>query len=272
LLLSTILLAALVVAVTASKGEPAARPVGPAPKAYPRHPGWNTSLEARARYQRSAAAHYLGVYRSFLRVTSSGTAYLSRLPGSRRCPAADAILPARVCWYASAWSWTIRELSETEEAIAAVKAWQAEKARREQEAREARAWRSVNRDWQTAVAYAQRYYPGTQSWLLSCSAAEGGHGPWVWYGGRTWAGHHIGDDFLGMDTVGGWLQFRFSTFAPYFDRMAANLRGRGIKVPDFGPGRYDAWLNPLAQALTGGYMRWSGQDGHHWSASWGRGC
>lgn len=129
----------------------------------------------------------------------------------------------------------------------------------------------VTNDWVVATAIVQRAYPGTRSWLLSCSGAEGGHGGWVWYGGRGWTGHHIGNDFLGMDTVGGWLQFRFSTFAPYWRWAQQDLRDRGFVVPVFS-GRYDPWLSPLAQALTGGYMRYYGKDGHHWSASWGRGC
>lgn len=127
-------------------------------------------------------------------------------------------------------------------------------------------------DWVTATAIAQRVYPGTQSWLLSCSGAEGGHGPWVWYGGRLWAGHHIGNDFLGMDTVGGWLQFRYSTFEPYSEWAFADVERKGFIIPNLGSGEYDAWLSPIGQALTGAYMRFYGRDGHHWSASSGNGC
>lgn len=270
-LLIALLLGTLIVAVAAQAGKPATGPIpeGPAPKIFKRHK--SDTLAQLAAQQRRAAAHYLGVYRSFLRWRGGAHALAasSRAGTYERCPAAGIRMPASWCWYASAWRWTTRELGETEKAIAAVKRYLDLKRQRE---REARAWHSVMHDWQTAVAYAQRWYPGTQSWLLSCSGAEGGHGQWVWYGGRVWGGYHVGNDFLGMDTVGGWMQFRYSTFAPYFERMSANLRGRGIEVPDFGEGRYDAWLNPLAQALTAGYMRWSGQDGHHWSASWGRGC
>lgn len=122
-------------------------------------------------------------------------------------------------------------------------------------------------DWATAVEIAQRVYPGTASWLLSCSASEGGHGPWVWYGGRTWSGYHVGNDYLGMDTVGGWMQFRFSTFDPYAPQAFRSVRARGFFLPDFGEGRYDAWRDPLAQALTAGYMRYFGRDGHHWAGS-----
>lgn len=125
-------------------------------------------------------------------------------------------------------------------------------------------------DWQTAVRIAQRAYPGTSDWMLSISDREGGWGPWVWYGGRGWSGYHVGDDFLGADTVGGWMQFRFSTFDPYWRMAREDLRRRGFIVPDFrmpaegGPTKYAAWLSPLGQALTAGYMRYTGKDGCHW--------
>jgi hypothetical protein len=123
-------------------------------------------------------------------------------------------------------------------------------------------------DWQTAVRIVQRLYPGTADWMLSISAREGGYGRWVWYGGRSWSGYHIGDDFLGADTVGGWMQFRFSTFAPYWRGAIKDLRRRGFVVPEFpnrgGPEVYQPWLDPLGQALTAGYMRYYGKDGCHW--------
>ena len=125
-------------------------------------------------------------------------------------------------------------------------------------------------DWRTAVHWVQRIYPGTESWMLYISDREGGWGPWVWYGGRTWTGYHVGDDFLGMDTVGGWMQFRYSTFAPYWRGAQKDLRSRGFVIPDIpmppqgGPSEYSAWLSPLGQALTAGYMRYTGRDGCHW--------
>lgn len=123
-------------------------------------------------------------------------------------------------------------------------------------------------DWRTAVRYIQRIYPGTESWLLYISDREGGYGPWVWYGGRTWGGYHVGDDFLGSDTVGGWMQFRFSTFAPYYRGMVKDMRARGFTLPRWpnrgGPSVYQPWLDPLAQALTAGYMKYYGKEGCHW--------
>lgn len=125
-------------------------------------------------------------------------------------------------------------------------------------------------DWRTAVIWVQRIYPGTESWMLYISDREGGWGPWVWYGGRRWGGYHVGDDFLGADTVGGWMQFRYSTFAPYWRGAQKNLRSRGYEVPFIpmpaagGNPKYAAWLSPLGQALTAGYMRYYGKDGCHW--------
>lgn len=123
-------------------------------------------------------------------------------------------------------------------------------------------------DWRTAVSIAQRVYPGTASWMLYISHREGGYGPWVWYGGSHWHGYHIGNDFLGADTVGGWMQFRFSTFAPYWRGMIKDLRARGYILPPIpnygGPSEYQPWLWPLGQALTAGYMKYYGKEGCHW--------
>lgn len=125
-------------------------------------------------------------------------------------------------------------------------------------------------DWLTAVHWVQRIYPGTESWMRYISDREGGWGPWVWYGGRTWSGYHVGNDFLGADTVGGWMQFRYSTFAPYWRGAQKDLRARGYLIPSIpmpaagGPSEYAAWLSPLGQALTAGYMRYYGKDGCHW--------
>lgn len=121
------------------------------------------------------------------------------------------------------------------------------------------------RDWVSAVRVAQRVYPGTESWLLSCSAAESSHGRWVYYGGDGWEGGPRGD------TVGGWMQFRPSTFYAYWPSALADTRRRGFIVPGMS-GYYGPWASPLGQALTAGYMRYNGLDGYHWSASHGSGC
>ncbi len=125
-------------------------------------------------------------------------------------------------------------------------------------------------DWLGAVQWVQRIYPGTERWLRDISDREGGWREWVWYGGRGWTGYHIGDDYLGADTVGGWMQFRYSTFAPYWRQAQQWLEARGYIVPRFkmpAPGgnpKYAAWLAPMGQALTAGYMRYTGRDGCHW--------
>ncbi|MBA3565222.1 MAG: hypothetical protein H0W31_00015 [Actinobacteria bacterium] len=125
------------------------------------------------------------------------------------------------------------------------------------------------RAWLRAVDEVQRVFPGTSGWLISCSAAEGGHGRWVGYGGQgysTW--------LRDSDTVGGNLQFRFSTFRGMYRRALDHLRSRDFKVPEHlrDPGDDVAWRSALGQALAGGWARWSGNDDSHWSASWGRGC
>lgn len=129
-------------------------------------------------------------------------------------------------------------------------------------------------DWLGAIQWVQRIYPGTYDWLYSISDREGcnrpSHCPWVWYGNRPWAGYHIGNDFLGADTVGGPMQFRYSTFTPYWRAAQEDLRRRGYILPNFampppgGDPKYAAWLNPMGQALTAGYMRYTGKDGCHW--------
>ena len=119
--------------------------------------------------------------------------------------------------------------------------------------------------WSRAVREVQRVFPGTESWLLSCSDAEGGHHKWIGYGGApysTW--------LRDSDTVGGPLQFRFSTFTGMYRRAVEYVAGRGYRVP-----RMDstsAWRSALGQALAGGWARYTGNDNSHWSASWGRGC
>lgn len=220
-------------------------------------------IEAR---QLVALQKYRVVFRSYLRwrhakidLADPETEFILQ-PIRYRCKATNVVMPANWCWYAQAARWTARELTETQGRLAV----------------QARTLPATN-DWVTAVRIVQRVYPGTESWLLSCSAAEGGHGEWVWYGGRRWSGGHIGNDYLGMDTVGGWLQMRWSTFKPYWygywgaKGALADTRSRGFIVPNLGSG-YGPWLRPLAQALTGGYMRFTGRDGHHWSASHGNGC
>lgn len=101
-------------------------------------------------------------------------------------------------------------------------------------------------DWLTAVRLVQRVYPGTQDWLLYISHREGGWGRFV-----------MNSQGSGC---GGWLQYAPSTFYSYNDAAYAAARSRGFILDE----KTNSWTNPLGQALTGAYMRFTGLDGHHW--------
>jgi hypothetical protein len=122
------------------------------------------------------------------------------------------------------------------------------------------------RAWPRAVDEVQRVFPGTSGWLLSCSAAEGGHGRWVGYGGQRYS-MWLRDS----DTVGGPLQFRYSTFTGMFRRAADYVYAHDYRMPQF-VDYTAAWRSALGQALAGGWARYTGNDDSHWSASWSRGC
>jgi hypothetical protein len=138
-----------------------------------------------------------------------------------------------------------------------------------------------DRTWGDGVAYADRVFPGSGSWLRDVSGSEGGGGLWTWNGHgnviseATRARYrelerHYGVDYLlrfrpagAASDVGGWLQFMPGTFYGYVDDAFGAARARGFRVlPE-----WRSWLSPAGQALTGGYMRWSGRSGGHWSAS-----
>jgi hypothetical protein len=131
------------------------------------------------------------------------------------------------------------------------------------------AFRPGNRAWLKAVQEAQKVFPGTNGWLLSCSAAEGGWGRWVGYGGQGYSAW-----LRDSDTVGGNLQYRWSTFKGHYRRALDYVRKRGFVVPPHlrDPGDDRAWRSALGQALAGGWARFTGNDDSHWSASWSRGC
>ena len=117
-----------------------------------------------------------------------------------------------------------------------------------------------------AVHVAQRVFPGTESWLLSCSSAEGGHGRWVRYGG---GGYYSGYEYT--DAVGGPMQFRPSTFRGAYRRAIDYTQHKGfvIERQDW----LEAWLSPLGQALAAGYLRnVDGSSRWHWAASISNGC
>lgn len=127
-------------------------------------------------------------------------------------------------------------------------------------------------DWVTSVRIVQRPFPGTESFLMSCSGAEGSHGDFVLYGGRPYyPGAEYAKTFHG-DMVGGWMQYMWDTFKGHYRRGLDSLRSRGFTVSLPPPTDVRAWLSPLAQAIAAGWARWSGNDGTHWSASFGSGC
>lgn len=126
-----------------------------------------------------------------------------------------------------------------------------------------------NNAWRRAVQEAQKVFPGTEGWLLSCSDAEGGHGRWVGYGGVGYS-----TSLRDSDTVGGPLQFRWSTFKGMYRHALDYVRARGYKVPVHlrDPSNDATWRSALGQALAGGWARYTGNDNAHWSASWNNGC
>ena len=105
-----------------------------------------------------------------------------------------------------------------------------------------------NRAWQKAVEEAQRPYPGTSSWLLSCSDSEGGWGRWV-------------PNSQGSG-VGGWLQFMPSTFTRMFYAALEDVSARGFIVPHTA----HSWYSPLGQALAGAWGISNGRR-HEWHGS-----
>jgi len=107
-----------------------------------------------------------------------------------------------------------------------------------------------NNAWHRAVHEAQRPYPGTEPWLLSCSASEGGHGRWVPNGDGSGAG--------------GWLQFMSGTFWRMYGAARADVIARGFRVPSSAAD----WHSPLGQALAGAWGVTHGRSGE-W---YGGGC
>lgn len=102
--------------------------------------------------------------------------------------------------------------------------------------------------WREAVHEAQRAYPGTESWLLSCSADEGGWGRWV----------PNSDGF----PPGGWLQFYESTFWRMYWAAKAHAEARGFRIPHSAA----SWYSPLGQALAGAWGVTHGRR-HEWAGS-----
>lgn len=96
------------------------------------------------------------------------------------------------------------------------------------------------RDWRSAVTFVQRWFPGTQRWLMDCSSSEGGHGLWV--PNRRGSG------------AGGWMQYMSDTFDNDYRSAVAYLRSRGVSVPS----STASWYSPLGQAIAAGWARYTG--------------
>lgn len=103
-----------------------------------------------------------------------------------------------------------------------------------------------SRDWRTSVDLVQRIYPGTRDWLLYISRREGGWG-------------HFKMNYQGSG-AGGWMQFMHSTYTAYADDAFADARARGFVIDP----RANSWYDPMGQAITAAYMRYTGRDGCHW--------
>ena len=99
-------------------------------------------------------------------------------------------------------------------------------------------------DWVTATALADRIFPGTRSWLLSCSSGEGGHGRFVMNNQGS--------------PAGGWMQFYASTYYRYSGSAYADARARGYLVD----ASTNDWHHPLGQAITASYAKTHGGGGN----------
>lgn len=108
--------------------------------------------------------------------------------------------------------------------------------------------RSGNRAWHRAVQEAQRAYPGTRDWLLSCSASEGGWGRWVPNSDGA--------------PPGGWMQMYESTFWRMWATAKVDVARRGFKVPRSA----HSWYSPLGQALASAWGLTNGRR-HEWNSS-----
>lgn len=105
-----------------------------------------------------------------------------------------------------------------------------------------------NDAWERAVRETQKVFPGTDGWLLSCSASEGGWGRFVFNSQGSGAA--------------GWLQYMPSTFTGFIWRARVDAANRGYLVPESAGSLY----SPLGQALAGGWAITHGMR-HHWAGS-----
>lgn len=111
-----------------------------------------------------------------------------------------------------------------------------------------------NNAWFKAIKQAQRPYPGTEAWLKSCSASEGGWGRWVPNSDGA--------------PPGGWMQMYHSTWSSMWYGWYGNegaysyLTGLGYHVPKSA----HSWYSPLSQALASAHGYKFGRRGE-WHGS-----
>ena len=106
----------------------------------------------------------------------------------------------------------------------------------------------IHGDWPQDVREAQKAYPGTEAWLLSCSSSEGGWGRW--FPNSQGSG------------AGGWMQFMSGTFYSFARSARTDLLERGFHVDEK---EWD-WYSQLGQALAGAWGITHGMR-HHWSGA-----
>ena len=107
--------------------------------------------------------------------------------------------------------------------------------------------------WIRAMREVQKAYPGTESWLRSCSSTEG-------------AGRNLSINYFQMNHqgsgAGGWLQFMESTFWRMFTAAKEDVESRGFIIPASAA----SWSSRIGQALAGGWAATHGATGE-WSGS-----
>lgn len=124
---------------------------------------------------------------------------------------------------------------------------------------------AASNDWVTSVRIVQRFYPGSEGWILSCSASEGGHGEFVYHGGGTPGSYDVESEYE-PETPGGWMQYFPGTFWGDFNAAVQDLRVRAVRVPRAA----FTWYSPLGQALAAG---WAHNFGRYTGGKWtGSGC
>lgn len=204
-------------------------------------------------YARLGVAFYRGRY-TFWQVQREASVLSWRKP--RNCP--DARFLAGV-WKKRAYASRVK-----------TRKYLSELARRTLEDFEFKGIRG-NNAWPKAVRQAQRVFPGTESWLLSCSDAEGwspGSDLWVTYGGGSYY-PGLEDKYI----VGGPMQFKYPTFTGMFRRAVEYAVSKDFIIPShLRSDGVSAWRSALGQALAAGWARYTGNDNSHWAASWGNGC